>query len=309
MKKILIVAFFLLSYSFSNGQTMNYTFENHKYAQKESAMYLDLYKPLNVKGLNKTVVYVFGGGFVVGDKRSEGNVDFYKRLVDNGYNVIAIDYRLGLKGVKKVGITNPKPPFAAVKMATEDLTSAVEYIIANNEKLGVDTSKMVLIGSSAGAITVLQMDYQLANRTEMVKNLPGDFKFAGVVSMAGAIFSTQGMPKYKSAPSPTFFLHGTSDKVVVYNKMKFFRLAMVGSDPLARIFTKNGFPFVIYRYEGSSHEVAEFPREYALKEILWFIDEVAFGKKDLQMDVMIRDGFVKKNYVSEFTDLNSLYNN
>lgn len=308
MKKFVVGAVFALLSVSVFAQSMEYRFETHKYAVKDTAMYFDLYKPIDAPVLNKTVVYVFGGGFVMGDKRSGDNVKFYKSLVEKGFNVIAIDYRLGLKGVKKVGITNPRPPFKAVQMAVEDLTSALEYVIGNNQKLGVDTSKIVLIGSSAGAITVLQMDYELANRREVVKNLPTNFKFAGVVSMAGAIFSTHGMPKYATKPAPTFFLHGTSDKIVVYKKMQLFKLAMAGSDPLAKTFAKNGYPFVIYRYEGSSHEVAEFPRHYALDQIVWFIEEVAFPKKQLQMDVVIRDGFVKENFKSEFENLNNLYN-
>lgn len=268
MKKIITLVALALFVGIASAQEATFTVENHKYAVKDSAMYFDLYKPIGVSGANKTVVYVFGGGFITGDKRDKDNLSFFKSLTNNGFNVIAIDYRLGLKGVKKVGVTNPRPPFEAVKMAAEDLTSALQYIIENQTGLGVDTSKIVLIGSSAGAITILQTNYEMSNRSDMVKNLPENFKVAGVVSMAGAIFSTKGIPKYKTAPAPTFFLHGTADKIVVYKKIKFFSLAMAGSDALSKEFAKRGYPFVIYRYEDCRHEVADFPRYYALKEIL-----------------------------------------
>lgn len=307
MKKIFFSCILFFCATFCYGQT-NYRLNTYKFADRDTcSLYMDLYRPADAPKINKTVIYVFGGGFILGDKRAAYNVEFYKSLVDNGFTVIAIDYRLGLKGVKNVGITNPKAPFKAVKIAVEDLISAVEYILVNSNELGVDTSKIVTIGSSAGAITVLQADYELANRTELVEKLPVNFKFAGVISMAGAVFSTKGMPKYINAPSPTFFLHGTSDKIVVYNKIQVFRLAMVGSSSLVNQFAKEGYPFVVYRYEQSGHEVAEFPRHYAFDQLLWFIDEVAYGNKKIQMDVTIRDAYVKSHFVSNVVDLGDLY--
>lgn len=49
----------------------------------------------------------------------------------------------------------------------------------------VVVKRIFLLGSSAGAITVLQADYMLANRTGHALQMPADFRFAGVVSFSG----------------------------------------------------------------------------------------------------------------------------
>ena len=267
---------------------------------------MDVYTPTNAPALNKTVLYAFGGGFVDGDKSDADNVEFYKKLIGKGYSVIAFDYRLGLKGVEKVGIFHPKAPFKAIKMATEDLISATQYIIENNVKLGVDTSKIILIGSSAGAIMVLRGDYELTNRTEMVQQIPAEFRYAGVISMAGALFTTNGKPKYKREPAPTFMLHGTKDKVVFYNKVQAFNLSAVGTNKLTQLFQKNKFNYWTYKFEGSGHEVATFPRVYLFDEIVTFMEDLAINKQKQQLDALIYDSYVLEHFKSSLT-LKNLY--
>ena len=44
------------------------------------------------------VIYVFGGGFRIGDRHKPNFVPWYGRLRDAGYAVFAIDYRLGMAG-------------------------------------------------------------------------------------------------------------------------------------------------------------------------------------------------------------------
>jgi len=104
----------------------------------------------------------------------------------------------------------------------------------------MDPDCIMISGSSAGAVTVLQADYYLNNKMHSYEILPAGFQYAGVLSFAGAIFSHQGTPDYKEKPAPTLFLHGDKDKVVFYNKLRLFRRGMFGSKPLAKRFKKNG---------------------------------------------------------------------
>ena len=308
MKKSLLLVT-LIVIMFNTASAQNFTRNTYDYVMRDSMLSMDVYKPLSVKNgeLNKTILYVFGGGFVTGDKRDEDNVEFFKIMVEKGYNVVAIDYRLGLKGVGKVSVLRPKAPYNAIYIATEDLISATKYIIDNNEKLGVDTSKIVLMGSSAGAITVLRADYELTNRTDMVGKLPEEFRYAGVVSMAGALFTTTGKPKYKREPAPTFMMHGTKDKVVFYKKVQLFNLCVTGTNNLTKIFQKNLFTYWTYRFVGSEHEVATFPREYMTDQIVDFIENLALARKQQQLDVLIYDSYVLEHFKSNVT-LKNLYN-
>lgn len=279
----------------------------YKFADRDScSLYFDLYEPMATPN-DICVIYVFGGGFVMGERDSENNVEFYNLLTQRGFKVIAIDYRLGLKGEKNVNAFNPKAPLRAVRLATEDLVEATKYIIENAETLGVNPSKIALIGSSAGAITVLQTDYELANRTPIVATLPADFKYAAVVSMAGSIFSTKGSPKYASKPAPTLFYHGTKDKLVVYKKIQILKMGMFGTDPLTKIFTKQQFPYQAVRYKNAKHEVAEFPRTYCTDQIAQFLKLAAEQKYTNQIDITINDKFALENFKLELTR-KSLYN-
>lgn len=301
MKIFLIFLLFLTSVStFAQKAT-------HDFALRGAdTLRLDLYKPsANPNGA--TVVYVFGGGFVVGSRIEQDNVQFYDQLLARGYAVAAIDYRLGLKGVTKVGPLHSRPVFDAVKLASEDLISATEFLISNAGRLSIDTSKIVYIGSSAGAITVLQTSYEISRRSAMVAALPASFRPAAVVSLAGAVFSTNGRLKYGTPPPPTAFFHGTADKVVIYKKIRLFNIGMFGTDALVDIFNKSGYPYVAVRYKDAKHEVAGFPRSYAAGGICDFIDSAVFGDYDNQIDIMVKDRYVAEKFADNLT-LKQLYN-
>lgn len=305
----LLIAFALLITSSAYASAQNSAqMKTYKFAQRDTCeLFMDVYTPNNAPKINKTIIYVFGGGFVQGSRTAPDNIQFYDSMLTRGYTVIAIDYRLGLKGVRKVGAFNPKPPFVAVKIAVEDLVSATQYIIENNELLGVDTSKIILAGSSAGAITVLQTDYLLANRHPLVKPIE-TFRYAGVISFAGAIFSTKGKPKYATPPAPTLLFHGTADKVVNYKQIRILNIGTFGSSPIIDAFNRQGYPYMAYRFEGSSHEVAEFPRHYCLDQIDYFLQTLVYDHKQMQWDVMIRDRYVLDNFHINISSLKDLYN-
>lgn len=283
-------------------------FDTKQYAIKDSStLKFDMYYPNSENDKKTTVIYVFGGGFVMGERDGQNNIPFYKELSQRGYRVIAIDYRLGLKGVTKVSPFNPKPVFKAVKLATEDLLSATKYLIDNHSQLNIDTSRMVIIGSSAGAITVLQTDYEMSNRSEVAQILPENFRFRGVVSLAGAIFSTKGSPTYPRGAAPTMMVHGTADKVVVYKKIQIFKLGMFGTDALVKIFEKNNFPYYALRYVDAQHEVAEFPRQYNTDEICNFIDRSVNGTFTNQIDATVKDRYTQENFKISIGSLDDLY--
>lgn len=290
MRFFIILVTILLSPLCAQGQ------ENYIFAERDTCrLSMDLYRPTSAAN-GITAIYVFGGGFVQGSMRQSDNVAFYGELQKRGFAVIAIDYRLGLKGVRNVGLFNPMPPFRAVNIATEDLASAIGYIIENATLLGVDTAKIAVIGSSAGAITALQMQYELSNRSSVVDAIPESFGFKAVVSLAGAVFSTKGTPKYPRATCPTLLMHGTEDKVVNYNKIQLLNIGMFGTSALVKQLKKHNNAFMSIRFEGSKHEVAEFPRTYCPQLIADFITDAVAGKFTNQLDVTVDDKFVRDNF-------------
>ena len=270
--------------------------DTYKFADRDTcSLWMDVYQPTDSVRKDICVMYVFGGGFIAGSRTATDNVKFFKDMVLRGYTVVAIDYRLGLKGVK-LGMFNMKPGFQAPRIASDDLIAATEFVLHNSEILNVNPKRIVLIGSSAGAITVLQTDHELANRSEMVKKLPSDFRYAAIVSFAGAILSTKGKPKYNNPPSPTLFYHGTKDKIVIYNKLSIFGKGMYGSNSLAKVFKKKDYPFMIVRYKGIRHKVATFSRFEAQDQICEFIDMAVNGKYNNEVDITIRNLELQNKY-------------
>ena len=291
MKKFLLfLAFILTAATCLDAQetTCDFTIP---YVQRDTgSLVMDVYIPAAPAEKNPCLIYVYGGGFVDNNLRSSFSLELCRRFADAGYVTLAIDYRLGLKGVRFKNVLQMAGPVEdAVKMASEDLFSAVEYLLNHSEELKVDTSRVLLSGSSAGAITVLQTDYELCNRSSLASAMPEDFRFAGVISYSGAVFSSEGKCKYKvHAPAPTFLLHGTEDKLVTYGKIQVFNLGFYGSSTLVKRFDKYGFPYLFARFEGHSHEVAIYNNEL-FDETMWFIENYVNQGKRWQIDLTAAD--------------------
>lgn len=225
-------------------------------------LYLDVYNPAagsetTIDGMDKpTIVFMFGGGFIQGTRDDQSYHHWFRKLTENGYRVISIDYRLGLKGSTKVGVAQVNVLDKAIHMAVEDLFSATTFIIDNAETLGVNPSNIVVSGSSAGAISVMQAEYEIANRTKWASSLPDDFNYAGVMSFSGAILSREGKVDYKNRPCPTLMLHGTSDELVPYKQIAVFNLGFFGGGKLVERFAKFGYNYNMYHFVDYGHEVA-----------------------------------------------------
>ncbi len=225
-------------------------------------LFMDVYDPAEGSektafGIQKpTVIFMFGGGFIHGTRDNADYHRWFRQLTDNGYRVISIDYRLGLKGSDKVGIAQVNVLDKAIHMAVEDLFSATSFILENADQFGVSPDNIVISGSSAGAITVMQAEYEIANKTEWASALPAGFNYAGVMSFSGAILSREGKVDFKTAPCPTLMLHGTSDKLVPYDQIKVFNLGFFGGGKLVERFKKYGLNYNMYHFIDYGHEIA-----------------------------------------------------
>ena len=111
-------------------------------------------------------------------------------------------------------------------------------------------------GSSAGAISVMQAEYEIANRTSWASVLPSGFNYAGVMAFSGAILSREGKVDFKSQPCPVMMLHGTSDKLVPYEQIKVFNLGFFGGGKLVDRFKKYGYVYNMFHFIDYGHEIA-----------------------------------------------------
>jgi predicted esterase len=235
------------------------------------------------------VIFVFGGAFAGGRRDDTLYNHYFNGLVENNYNVVSISYRLGMRGVRHVSKFNIAPLRNAVDMAVEDLYDATNWVITHANQFGIDTSKIILSGSSSGAITVLTAEFQRRNEKPASNILPPGFEYAGLISFSGAVLSFDGSLKYQSAPAPYLMFHGTADKIVPYNKIRFFNKGFYGSAWIAKICKEKNCPYYLYSEEGMGHEIAVYPMFDKIPVILDFLDKYILQRKPYQIDLLFKD--------------------
>ncbi len=272
--------------------------ETYRYAQRDTCdLYLDIFRPSEgtasrSEDVSKpTIVYLFGGGFIGGQRKDDFTMKWFKLLNDNGFPVVTIDYRLGMKNYKVgkglSGALKAVDRFLlSQQVGVEDLFSAISYLDVNKEKLGIDSGNIVFAGSSAGAIITLAAVHAIANGN--TAGLPEGFKPKGAISFAGAIISTSGAPDFKDAPCPLLLFHGTADKAVAYKHYGIFGKGIWGSDFLAGRLSKREYPHCIYRFKDRTHDVA------AYHMVLWelerqFLEECVMAGHVKTLDAFVDD--------------------
>lgn len=267
--------------------------QTHLYAVKGAdSLYLDHYVAA-VDGVRPCVIFVFGGGFVRGERDHKDYLPYFEFLTDNGYDVFSIDYRLGLKDLSSLGDGQMRNMigklYSAIDMATEDLFSATAFVLDHAREWQIDRQQVVTCGSSAGAITVLQAENALCNRHPSSAVLPEGFRYAGVVSFAGAIFSLDGEPKWKQTPAPIMLFHGDADQQVPYRKATMLGVGFFGSKYLAEEFEEREWPYWFYDFKYQTHAIAGLPMYTHCREILSFLKDYVRDGRKLMTVTEVRD--------------------
>jgi acetyl esterase/lipase len=225
---------------------------------------LDIYKPSHVGPL-PIIVFVHGGGWSSGDKRSmEANARYF---AERGYLGISVNYRLS--------------PQFKMPNHIEDVKCAVRWVRSHAQELGANPEKIGALGSSAGGHLVGLLgvtdgtegmegqcgDLSLSSRVQAVvpyfgpmdlirlwanTNPPGDLASERVV---GARCSVTPEPckkhspiTYVSSDDPPFLLvHGTQDPVVPFEQSVLMRDALNAAKVEVELFpiegAGHGWPF------------------------------------------------------------------
>jgi hypothetical protein len=219
---------------------------------------------VKVAGKSPVIIFSFGGGWETGRRDDRGVDPFLEYLTSLGYTVVAIDYRLGIKEAKaKKEFTRANGTemyLRAIEWGVEDLFDATSYIVKHADEWNIDKDRIVILGGSAGATNSLVAEYNVANGTELARaHLPAGFRYAGVISMAGAFWLKAGTPlAFKSKPAPILFFHGAKDQLVTYDE---YQGAFAGYGPAyyCRKFPGPDFPKWFVDYPEGDHVVAATP--------------------------------------------------
>lgn len=132
---------------------------------------LTVYRPPQV-GKHPTIVVIYGGAWQRGSP--DDDAPFNRYMAARGYTVVVIDYRHA-----------PRYRFPA---QLEDVRSALTYIQQHAETLEVDSTRLALMGRSAGAHLAMLAAYQ-----------PGSIPMRAIVNYYGPIDLTKG---YYDLPNP-----------------------------------------------------------------------------------------------------------
>lgn len=236
--------------------------KTYTFVERDSALKLDVYRPEQPREDKAAVMTVFGGGFFSGSRNNKEMKEWAAALLERGFTVISIDYRLGFKDSAMVASHSKLLQLTdlfrfCIDIATEDCAAAVAWVYNNAQMLDIDPSKLILTGSSAGAITVLQLDYCSANSLEQASALPAGWKPAAVIPYSGGIMCHKSELKYATDPAPTMLIHGKKDKIVAYRSFGLpLSSKMFGAKKVDKAMNRQDIPHWFIRFGDIGHEVA-----------------------------------------------------
>ena len=102
---------------------------------------LDMYFPEEVKESYPVIVFVHGGAWQIGDKANDASF-LYKasHFTKKSYIYVSVNYRLSA----------PEGNGVVFPMHNQDVASAIKYLFDNASDYRIDTSRIILMGHSAG---------------------------------------------------------------------------------------------------------------------------------------------------------------
>jgi pimeloyl-ACP methyl ester carboxylesterase len=242
------------------------------------------------------VMFMFGGGWAA--RLNEGVNDFMKSFAQKGYVAIAIDYRIGFPnsdGVFLCTANTDKDMREAMFRATQDAMSAIRYVKANADRLGVDKNHIFVGGGSAGGANALntvfldEKDVPFSISTKVGKlnsvgaNQEQDIKLAGVFSFAGPVVQ---MDMLENKNTPVLLMQGQCDELIPFEKGVAFPfcktnpnyMTVMGHDNIYKnlVQLKNPVKFVVMCNGG--HDAFGWGKEKLVKEVSSFMVNVLNGK-------------------------------
>ena len=216
---------------YSIEKNLSYAGKTKKYAR------FDLYRP-KTDGVTPRplIIWMHGGGFKFGSKEATGVRVWCSSFARRGYLCAAINYRIGNKSLKFTYnelVTN-------CYRGVEDVRTALAFFKTHASKWGIDTTRIILAGNSAGGMLAIQTVYS---------NDPAPTGVAAIVNFWGGIFDTAWL---RNARVPIVSVHGVQDGIVPYDHKGY---PLYGSLPIHRVADSLHIPNALKAYEGFSHEL------------------------------------------------------
>ncbi len=290
MKHIIGYVIFLFTLAINAQGKVTFT-----YAVKDSdSLKLDMCYPLNVKSTDvlPVLLWIHGGGFEGGSRDSEPEQELCRYAANHGYIGVSISYRLLRKGTETdfgCDCDNDEK-LHVFREAVTDYLDAADYLVQNAKTFQIDTSKIIAGGSSAGAETVLNAVYM---REYFIDDLPKyeSVKFAGVLSLAGALVNANYITRKNALPTVIF--HGTDDDLVPFADAPHHwcttsnsgYLILDGSSVIAKKLSDLETAYYFQMVKGAGHEISSVPFD-ELDNIFLFFDKTVFNQEIIQTKII-----------------------
>ncbi|WP_421895741.1 alpha/beta hydrolase [Marinoscillum sp.] len=287
-----LAAVFILTTCFLSAQSAS-DFQK-KTVVYEDTLAMDVFTPKGAAEARPLLIYVHGGGFSGGKRDEAGHLAFCERYTSKGWVTATMSYHLTMKG-KSFSCDQPvQNKINTIFEAARNIHQAVAYLIDRQTEFGIDPSRIVIVGSSAGAEAVVHAAYWKETMTGI---LPSNFEYAGVISMAGALLDARWITKETAIP--TAFFHGTCDNLVPYgnaphhycdaNETGFMMLA--GSYTLAERLRSLDQQYYLVTDCGGGHEWASKPiQDEYIGMIDDFLESDVLNERHRQTHIIYQEG-------------------
>lgn len=270
----------------------------YQFAEKEGqALNMDVYVDSTAwkdEALHPVFIFSFGGSWEHGT-RKDGKA-ILEDFARHGYLSVGIDYRLGVRKAKEQGVQVNAETFGqvysnAIAMGIEDLFDATAYVISHAGEWKVDPQRIVVCGSSAGAINTLTAEYLICNNHPLAsQHLPEGFNYAVAIPLAGGVWimDTDSLV-WQKKPCPILAYHGTKDQLVPYGNIVLAGGAGGGFGPDYFIpqLKQMQVPYLFHSYKDCDHIIAMIHgSKSAREEMLSAINKVVEEKLTLTSTIM-----------------------
>jgi acetyl esterase/lipase len=229
------------------------------------------------------VIFVHGGGFSNGDRGGGHKLAQY--LTGRGIACASITYTLYMEGKDFGcdGILSEK--IRAIQIAASQLWHATAFLTGLSEQFNIDTTRIFIAGSSAGAETVLHAAHWDRQRMQLFDPaLSPEFRYAGIISGAGAIMDLNLITRENMIPAMVF--HGDADPLVPYGVAAHHFcppnspgwLMLFGSHAIAEHLQKLGGSCQLITFRGGDHSFAGAYFYQNQQPVADFVDRVLSGE-------------------------------
>lgn len=234
--------------------------------------------------------YVHGGGWDSDDNETGGR-KWMRKMVEKGYVCTSISYRQGIRRIR-LGQVNFGPEFNfgesydyTVRIAVEDIFDATRFLLERADEFNIDPGKIIVVGSSAGAISLCTAEYRICHQDEIATSrLPEGFNYAAVISGAGGVwYRDTKEPEWIKKPCPFLLYHGDQDQLVPYvnSVREEDNFSAWGSVYLADQLEKMEVPFLFVSSKDCDHIMAGLPMVTNCEQMQSFIERAVFGDEKL----------------------------